>query len=81
MLTGMGTINRHAVRALRNARNWTLRDLAELSNVDIGTLSKIENGLRTNPSQVTIQKLADTFSVLPSAITNICSLCEGRMAS
>lgn len=37
----------HRVRALRTARDWTLRDLGTASGVTFSTLSRIENGRGT----------------------------------
>lgn len=46
------------VRAEREARGWSLRDLAGKSGMDIGTLSRIENRLAA-PSLFAAMRIAD----------------------
>lgn len=41
------------IRRLRDARSWTLEELADRSKIDVGYLGKIERGLK-NP---TLKKL------------------------
>lgn len=50
------------VRAFRKQQNITVADLAQLTGLSIGMLSKIENG-NTSPSLTTLQALADALSV------------------
>ena len=50
------------VRAFRKQQNITVADLAKLTGLSIGMLSKIENG-NTSPSLTTLQSLADALSV------------------
>ena len=50
------------VRAFRRQRQITVADLAELTGLSIGMLSKIENG-NTSPSLTTLQTLAHTLQV------------------
>ena len=50
------------VRSVRTRQNMTVADLAQLTGLSIGMLSKIENG-HTSPSLTTLQTLADVFSV------------------
>ena len=50
------------VRELRGSRNYSLRKLAELSGLNINTLSLIENG-KTSPSVSTLQQLAKALDV------------------
>ncbi|WP_091563082.1 XRE family transcriptional regulator [Micromonospora pattaloongensis] len=50
------------VRALRNARSWSLDELAGRSGVSKGMLVQIE-GARTNPSIGTLCRIADAFGV------------------
>lgn len=50
------------VRAHRKQQNATVADLAKLTGLSIGMLSKIENG-NTSPSLTTLQLLADALSV------------------
>ncbi|WP_299080511.1 XRE family transcriptional regulator [uncultured Ruegeria sp.] len=50
------------VRAFRKQQNITVADLAQLTGLSIGMLSKIENG-NTSPSLTTLQLLADALSV------------------
>lgn len=50
------------VRALRKKQGLTVSDLAEITGISVGMLSKIENG-NTSPSLTTLQVMADAFSV------------------
>ena len=50
------------VRAYRRQRGITVADLAELTGLSIGMLSKIENG-NTSPSLTTLQALSHALSV------------------
>ncbi|MEP4803064.1 MAG: helix-turn-helix transcriptional regulator, partial [Hyphomicrobiales bacterium] len=50
------------VRAFRKQQEITVAELAQLTGLSIGMLSKIENG-NTSPSLTTLQSLADALSV------------------
>ncbi|GAB5439365.1 MAG: XRE family transcriptional regulator [Falsiruegeria mediterranea] len=50
------------VRAFRKQQNITVAEVANLTGLSIGMLSKIENG-NTSPSLTTLQLLADALSV------------------
>lgn len=50
------------VRSYRRRKNMTVADLATMTGLSIGMLSKIENGI-TSPSLTTLQTLANTLSV------------------
>ncbi len=50
------------LRALRNEQNLSMRALAELSGLNVNTLSLIENG-KTSPSVSTLQQLAAALKV------------------
>lgn len=50
------------VRAFRSKQNFTVAELANLTGLSIGMLSKIENG-NTSPSLTTLQTLAHALSV------------------
>jgi len=52
----------HRVREIRMGRGFSIRALAELSNLNVNTLSLIENG-RTSPSVSTLQLIAQTLQV------------------
>lgn len=45
------------LRDARELRGYTQEQLAELAGVDQATVSRIEAGLRTNPSNDTVSKL------------------------
>jgi transcriptional regulator with XRE-family HTH domain len=55
-----GAIGRE-VRAFRKAQGLTVADLAQVTGLSIGMLSKIENGI-TSPSLTTLQALSHAFS-------------------
>ena len=50
-----------AVRSFRRQQNMTVADLAGVTGLSIGMLSKIENGI-TSPSLTTLQILSHAFS-------------------
>lgn len=50
------------VRELRNERNLTIRELAELSGVSVNTLSLIEN-CKTSPSVSTLRQIAAALKI------------------
>ena len=50
------------IREIRNQRGITLKQLAEISTLNVNTLSLIENG-KTSPSISTLQLLAGAFEV------------------
>lgn len=50
------------IREIRNLRGWTLRQLAEISDLNINTLSLLENG-KTSPTIFTLQRLATALEV------------------
>lgn len=50
------------VRQLRSIKGWTLKQLSEISSLNINTLSLIENG-KTSPSIYTLQRLAGALEV------------------
>lgn len=50
------------VRAFRRNKNFTVAELAAITGLSIGMLSKIENG-NTSPSLTTLQTLANALSV------------------
>ncbi len=55
------------VRALRDARNLTLAELADLSGVSRSTISLIERG-ETSPTAAILNKLADALGVALPAL-------------
>jgi XRE family transcriptional regulator, regulator of sulfur utilization len=50
------------VRELRTARNYTLKNLAEVTGLSVSYLSDVERG-RTNPSLKTVELLAQALKV------------------
>lgn len=50
------------IREIRNQRGLTLKEMAEMSTLNINTLSLIENG-KTSPSIYTLQRLAGAMEV------------------
>jgi transcriptional regulator with XRE-family HTH domain len=64
----------HHVRALRQARGWSLDELAGRSGVSKGMVVQIE-AARTNPSVGTLCRIADAFGV---AITRLLEPAEER---
>ena len=50
------------LRELRSVKGWTLKQMAEMSNLNINTLSLIEKD-KTSPSLYTLQRLASALEV------------------
>jgi transcriptional regulator with XRE-family HTH domain len=50
------------IREIRGLKGWTLKQIAEISNLNINTLSLIENG-KNSPSISTLQRLATAMDV------------------
>ncbi len=55
------------VRAFRQHKGITVKELSQQTGLSVGMLSKIENGM-TSPSLTTLQTLADTLSVPITAL-------------
>ncbi len=55
------------VRQLRQDRGFTLRELADKSNLTLNSVGRIERGERT-PSSVTVEKLARGLGVDPGEL-------------
>ncbi|MBW1603450.1 XRE family transcriptional regulator [Streptomyces sp. JJ66] len=62
------TQNGIAIRALRRARGWNLRDLAQRTDLSHGYLSRVERG-RVNASSDVLRRIAEVFEVPPADIT------------
>jgi DNA-binding XRE family transcriptional regulator len=58
------------LRALRKARRFSIRNLAEISGLSVNTLSLIENG-KTSPSVNTLSQLAQSLNVPITAFFEI----------
>jgi transcriptional regulator with XRE-family HTH domain len=56
-----------AVKRLREARDWSQEKLAEVADLNRSYVGEIERGAVV-PSLVTLKKIADAFSVSPSAL-------------
>lgn len=52
----------HKLKEIRNGKGYSLRSLAQLSGLNINTLSLIENG-KTSPSVSTLQQLAIALNI------------------
>jgi transcriptional regulator with XRE-family HTH domain/uncharacterized cupin superfamily protein len=57
-----GLLVARRIRELRKARGFSLRGLADISGLNVNTLSLIENG-RTSPSVSTLAQLSDALKV------------------
>jgi transcriptional regulator with XRE-family HTH domain len=51
------------VRKLRDAFEWTLKDLAKKSGVDIQTIHRLEKGQTKEAKRDTLRKLAEAFNL------------------
>jgi transcriptional regulator with XRE-family HTH domain len=45
------------VKEARDAKNWTQEELAERAGLNKGTVSRLESGEITNPSNATVARL------------------------
>ena len=54
-----------ALRRLRGARAYSLRELADVAGVTQDNIWKIENGVTRRPHPKTVRKLADALGVVP----------------
>ena len=59
----------YAIRAARKACNLSLDRVQELTGIDKGHLSKVENG-KARLSDTNINKLAEVYGVTPDDITH-----------
>jgi Zn-dependent peptidase ImmA (M78 family)/DNA-binding XRE family transcriptional regulator len=60
------TFNRDMLQVARAARGFTQGDLAERAGVTQALISKLENGLTTDPSVETVQALCEALRLPPS---------------
>lgn len=61
--------NRTAIRALRRANRWGLRELEERTGLSRGYLSRLESG-RRGASLTTLTVLADLYDVPVTDLTS-----------
>jgi len=61
-------VNGEAIRAIRQAKGRTVRDLAAAADMDLGYLSRIENGLK-GASPDMISRIAKALEVSEGAIS------------
>lgn len=50
-------MKQHTLREAREAKGWTLTELADRAGVNKGTVSRLESGDITNPSHDTVTSL------------------------
>ena len=58
--TRLHDVARHRIRSLREARGWTLNDLAQRSQIGASTLSRLETGQR----KLTLEHISDLARAL-----------------
>lgn len=76
----MGTINPDSLKHLRLRKNLTLDRLAERSKVDRSTISRIERGKITRPSQNTVDRLSKALGCSAENLNSPPNLDEGTSA-
>lgn len=59
------------IRRFREAKDWTLEDLARAADIPVSTITKIEHGDIKNPS---IEKIAKIAKALGVTVDNLISL-------
>lgn len=57
-----------AVKRLREARDWTQRELSDRADMPQATISRMERGVNDNPTQRTLEKLAEAFDISVSQL-------------
>ncbi|MBD9703428.1 MULTISPECIES: helix-turn-helix domain-containing protein [Streptomyces] len=68
--------NGTAIRAIRQGKSLSLRDLAELAHCSAATLSRIERGVTQDPGEALLSRLAKALAVPVDDITQ-----GGQMAA
>jgi transcriptional regulator with XRE-family HTH domain len=68
--------NGTAIRAIRQGKSLSLRDLAELAGCSAATLSRIERGVTQDPGEALLSSLAEALAVPVDDITQ-----GGQMAA
>ena len=63
---------KNKIREYRKAKNMSMKELAEKSNISIGYLSHLENGSRKNPSTEVMERIAEAMgtSIVEIFFTN-----------
>lgn len=59
------------IRQLRKAKDYSLRDFADMAGIDFTYLSKIENGKVEPPSEEKIRVMADMLNVDPEELLGL----------
>lgn len=67
------------LRQLRKEHDWTLADVAHLTGISVGTLSKLEHG-KTELNFSSVNKLANGLNIPVTDLTNPSSGMRGRRA-
>lgn len=62
--------NGQAIKAIREARNLSLRDLQQQTGLNRGYLSRMERGFIRKPADEPVLKVATALGVPPDAITH-----------
>lgn len=57
------------LKAARKARNLSRRALGEAVGISEGYVSRLERGLRTNPSRPVLEAIARALETTPAALT------------
>lgn len=72
-------INKGFVRAVLGARNMSLRDLADASDIGEATLYRIVNGAKFNST--TLEKLADALDCNPVDLLDVSGYPDPHMVA
>ena len=59
------------IRRFREAKDWTLEDLARAADIPVSTITKIEHGDIKNPSIEKIAKIAKALDVSVDELINL----------
>ena len=64
------------VRAKREEKNWSMRELAEKAGVSHTEIARIEKGERTNPSASMLRAIATALHIPITQLLDACGLAD-----
>jgi transcriptional regulator with XRE-family HTH domain len=67
-----------SLKQIRQKKGMTLRQVADLSGVDFTTVSRIENGVTSQPAYATIIKIARALGVKADALLDHAKEAQSR---
>ncbi len=62
-------VKQMTLKEARESRGYTQEELAQLADVDQGSISRMEAGLRPNPSNDTVKRLEEALKLRRGTLT------------